>query len=88
MQGVPRVHLLDGGVDGALLTEIFSYDGFGTMVYSNENQRIAGFLRRMFARSSALIRQSVQNEELVHRTRAEILERLEDYGCSKLTELR
>jgi hypothetical protein len=27
-QGVPRVHLLDGEVNEALLTEIFSSDGF------------------------------------------------------------
>ena len=44
VQGVPRVHLLDGEVNEALLTEIFSSDGFGTMVYSNEYQQI----RRIF----------------------------------------
>ena len=33
--GVERVHILDGRVDGALLKEIFSNLGSGTMVYSN-----------------------------------------------------
>ena len=36
--GVPRAHLLDGRVNEALLTEIFSHEGSGTMIYSNEYQ--------------------------------------------------
>jgi amino-acid N-acetyltransferase len=79
VQGVPRVHLLDGGINEALLTEIFSYDGFGTMVYSNEYQQIRRIFKKDVRAVMSLIRQSVQNEELVRRTRAEILERLEDY---------
>jgi amino-acid N-acetyltransferase len=79
VQGVHRVHLLDGGVNEALLTEIFSYDGFGTMVYSNEYQQIRRVFKKDVRSVMALIRQSVQSEELVRRTRAEILERLEDY---------
>src|SRR4029434_6211387 len=79
VQGVPRVHLLDGGVNEALLTEIFSYDGFGTMVYSNEYQQIRRIFKKDVRSVMSLIRQSVQNEELVRRTRTEILERLEDY---------
>ena len=62
-----------------LLTEIFSYDGFGTMVYSNEYQQIRRIFKKDVRSVMSLIRQSVQSEELVRRTRAEILERLEDY---------
>ncbi|HEY5811807.1 MAG TPA: amino-acid N-acetyltransferase [Terrimicrobiaceae bacterium] len=79
VQGVSRVHLLDGGVNEALLTEIFSYDGFGTMIYSNEYQQIRRIFKRDVRPVMALIRQSVQSEELVRRTRSDILERLEDY---------
>lgn len=32
MGGVQRVHLLDGSIDGALVQELFSRDGIGTMV--------------------------------------------------------
>jgi amino-acid N-acetyltransferase len=73
------VHLLDGGINEALLTEIFSYDGFGTMVYSNEYQQIRRIFKKDVRSVISLIRQSVQSEELVRRTRGEILERLEDY---------
>src|SRR3984957_14127443 len=38
--GIPRVHLLNGNVNEALLPEIFSNGGVGTMVYSNEYEQI------------------------------------------------
>lgn len=77
--GIPRVHLLDGSVNEALLAEIFSNEGIGTMVYSNEYQQIRRIFKKDVRRVLGLIRQSVQNEELVRRSRAEILEHLEDY---------
>lgn len=79
VQGVLRVHLLDGNVNEALLTEIFSHEGFGTMVYSNEYQQIRRIFKKDVRAVMSLIRQSVRNEELVRRTRTEILERIEDY---------
>lgn len=78
-QGVPRVHILDGKINEALLKEIFSNEGFGTMVYSNEYQQIRGLLKKDVRDILGLIRQSVKNEELVRRTRAEILAHIEDY---------
>ncbi len=78
-QGVPRVHLLDGHVNEALLAELFSSEGIGTMVHSNEYQHIRRAKKTDVRRIMSLIRQSVQNEELVHRTRADILSRIEDY---------
>lgn len=78
-QGVPRAHLLDGGINEALLTEIFSHEGFGTMVYSNEYQQIRRIFKKDVRGVMALIRQSVKSEELVGRTRNDILEHIEDY---------
>ena len=79
VQGVPRVHVLDGGVNEALLNEVFSHDGIGTMIYSNEYQQIRRIFKKDVRAVMSLIRQSVHNEELVRRTRAEILDQLEDY---------
>jgi amino-acid N-acetyltransferase len=79
VQGVPRVHILDGGVNEALLTEIFSHEGFGTMIYSNEYQQVRRIFKKDVRAVMSLIRQSVRSEELVRRTRSEILEKLEDY---------
>jgi amino-acid N-acetyltransferase len=84
VQGVPRVHILDGGVNEALLTEIFSHEGFGAMVYSNEYQQIRRVYKKDVRSVMALIRESVKNEELVRRTRTEILARLEDYWLMEI----
>ena len=78
-QGVARVHLLNGLRDEALLSEVFSQEGIGTMVYSNEYQQIRRVFKKDVRAVMTLIRQSVDSEELVKRTRADILARLEDY---------
>jgi len=78
-QGVPRVHVLNGSVNEALLNEVFSHDGIGSMIYSNEYQQIRRIFKKDVRAVMSLIRQSVRNEELVRRTRTEILGHLEDY---------
>ncbi len=77
--GVPRAHLLDGRINEALLTEIFSHDGSGTMIYSNEYQQIRRIYKKDVRSIMNLIRQSVEDEEIARRTRDDILERIEDY---------
>lgn len=82
--GVARVHLLNGLHDEALLSEVFSHEGIGTMVYSNEYQQIRRVFKKDVRAVMTLIRQSVNNEELVKRTRADILAHLEDYWVLEL----
>jgi len=77
--GVPRVHLLNGNVNEALLAEIFSNGGVGTMIYSNEYEQVRHLYKKDIREVMSLIQQSVRSEELVRRTRAEILADLEDY---------
>ncbi len=77
--GVPRAHLLDGSINEALLAEIFSNEGIGTMVHSNEYQQIRKIMKKDVRGILSLIRQSVKNEELVRRSRQEIIEHIEDY---------
>jgi amino-acid N-acetyltransferase len=83
-QGVSRVHLLDGTLNEALLSEIFSPEGIGTMVYSNEYQQIRRVFKKDVRTVMALIRQSVHNEELVKRTRADIVAHLDDYWVMEI----
>lgn len=78
-EGVPRVHLLDGSLNEALLSEVFSAEGIGTMVYSNEYQQIRRVFKKDVRSVMSLIRQSVNNEELIRRTRADIVAHIEDY---------
>lgn len=83
-QGVARVHLLNGLRDEALLSEIFSQEGVGTMVYSNEYQQIRRVFKKDVRAVMTLIRQSVDSEELVKRTRADIMAHLDDYSVLEI----
>jgi len=76
---IPRVHLLNGLVNEALLSEVFSYEGIGTMIYSNEYQQIRRVFKKDVRGVMGLIRQSVNNEELIRRTRTDILAHIDDY---------
>lgn len=40
LQGVPRAQLISYSTDGALLTELFTRDGLGTMVYSGHYEQL------------------------------------------------
>jgi len=77
--GIPRVHLLNGNINEALLAEIFSNGGVGTMVYSNEYEQIRRLYKKDIRAVMSLIQQSVRSEELVRRTRAEIVTEIDDY---------
>jgi amino-acid N-acetyltransferase len=44
--GVSRVHILDGGMDGVILREIFSNLGVGTMLHTNKFESIRPMERR------------------------------------------
>lgn len=77
--GVSRVHLLDGRVDEALLSEIFSNEGVGTMIYANEYQAVRRALKKDIRAIQNLIRESVEQEEILKRTRQDILSHIGDY---------
>ena len=77
--GVGRAHILDGRRDEAILGEVFSKVGIGTMIYANEYTAIRRALKKDVARILALTEESVQTQGLVKRTRAGILHQLSDY---------
>lgn len=77
--GIPRVHIINGRVDEALLTEVFSNEGVGTLVYANEYQQIRRALKKDIPSILKLIQPSVESEELVKRSRAGLERNLGDY---------
>jgi amino-acid N-acetyltransferase len=77
--GIPRVHLLNGYMDEALLAEVFSPEGVGTMVYGNDYQQIRRVMKKDVRALLHLIKNSVEHAELVKRTRADLLAQLDDY---------
>ena len=77
--GVPRVHFLDGRTDDALLGELFSIEGVGTMVYGDAYQRIRPARRSDIDNIIRMVRQAVDDDELVARSRQEIRASIDSY---------
>ena len=77
--GVPRVHVINGGVDEGLLAEVFSNEGIGTLIHANEYQQIRPAKKKDVPAILALTRKGVETGELVERTRASIEKALSDY---------
>jgi amino-acid N-acetyltransferase len=77
--GVPRVHVIDGRVEEGLLAEVFSNEGIGTLIHANEYQAIRKAHKRDARAIHNLIQEGVSNDELVHRTLAEIERTIDDF---------
>jgi amino-acid N-acetyltransferase len=77
--GVPRVHVIDGRVEEGLLAEVFSNEGIGTLIHANEYQAIRKAHKRDARAIHNLIQAGVANDELVHRTLAEIERTIDDF---------
>jgi amino-acid N-acetyltransferase len=79
LAGVARVHILDGNQDDALLSELFSNEGVGTMVYADVYQRIRAARIEDVPPIASLVRQSVENDELLQRNHDDLVDNLSDY---------
>jgi len=77
--GVQRVHIVNGREDEALLAEVFSDEGIGTMIYANEYEQIRPAKKKDIRAIQQLTKKAVEAEELIRRTRAEIERNLSDY---------
>jgi amino-acid N-acetyltransferase len=77
--GIPRVHVINGGLEEGLLSEVFTNEGVGTLVYANEFQQVRRALKKDIRNILNLTKSSVESEELVKRTRSMIEKQLSDY---------
>jgi len=77
--GVPRIHIIDGGVEEGLLAEVFSNEGIGTLVHANEYQAIRQARKKDARAIATLIRNGVETEELLPRSLAEIEKKVDDF---------
>jgi amino-acid N-acetyltransferase len=78
-QGVSRVHIINGRVDEALLAEVFSNEGIGTLVHAAEYQQIRPVMKKDIRALLRLTKSSMATQELVKRTRAMIEKNVGDY---------
>lgn len=77
--GVPRAHIINGRIDEALLAELFSNEGIGTLIYANEYQQIRKALKKDVRNIQELTKNSVQSQELIKRTRASLEKQINDF---------
>lgn len=84
--GVPRVHLVDGRVHDALLNEIFSNEGVGTLIYGNDYEQIRKATRRDVRLIYNLTRNAVKREELIHRTLQAIEKNIDNFYVFEIDE--
>ena len=77
--GVPRVHLLDGHLQGALTSEIFSNEGVGTMVHTDSYREVRALREEDIPELLAMMGRSVRAAHLVPRTYEEVARRLGDF---------
>jgi amino-acid N-acetyltransferase len=77
--GVQRVHIINGHEDEGLLSEVFSNEGIGTLIYANEYEQIRPAKKKDIRAIQMLTKKAMEAEELVHRTRADIEKNLADY---------
>ncbi len=78
-KGVPRVHFLSKDRQGVLMDELFSNEGVGVMVYSDDYVIIREVTKDDIAELLAMVGRSVRDERLVPRSYEGIEECLGDY---------
>jgi amino-acid N-acetyltransferase len=78
--GVGRIHIIDGGEEGAVLKELFSNLGAGTMVYADEYESIKGIRSRDIPDILRLMEPLMQQGALVRRNFEDIQGKKDDYA--------
>ena len=77
--GVERVHIIDGREEGAVLKELFSNLGVGTMVYADEYESIRSLHSRDLPDILRMMEPLMQKGVLVRRSAEQIQEKKADY---------
>ncbi|HCC38179.1 MAG TPA: amino-acid N-acetyltransferase [Treponema sp.] len=78
--GVDRAHIIDGREEGAVLKELFSNLGVGTMLYADEYESIRAFHSRDLPDILRLMEPLMQQGILVRRGGEQIQEKKDDYA--------
>jgi amino-acid N-acetyltransferase len=77
--GIERIHIIDGRKEGALLREIFTNLGSGTMIYADEQDLIRPLRSSEIPDVLHLMEPFVRHDILVRRSANDIQEKKDDY---------
>lgn len=84
LDGVTRVHILNGSLEGTLPCEIFSDFGSGTMVYSSNYGKIRAMRREDISGVLSVMRPFIKKEILLPRTETQIEAEYNNYVVYEL----
>jgi amino-acid N-acetyltransferase len=79
INGVDRVHIINGSIEGMLIKEIFSNRGLGTMIYNDPHENIRPAQFSDISNIIHIMRPAIMEEILVPRTPEELAEKIDDY---------
>ena len=82
--GVKRVHIVDGRIEGVILKEIFSNTGVGTMIHSNDYDKIRNMQSDDIKDVIKIMRPYIDEGVLIDRTEEQFKEILQDYVIYEL----
>lgn len=78
-EGIDRVHILDGRIEGVILKEIFSSLGIGTMIHTNIYESIRAMKTDDVAGIMSLMTPLIKKGVLVNRTKDDLMSQREFY---------
>lgn len=78
-EGIPRVHLLDETRQGVLMDELFSNEGVGVMIHSDDYLSVRPLNQEDIPELLAMIGRSIRDAHLVPRSYEEIEEHLDHF---------
>ncbi len=84
LAGIPRVHLLDGTDPSSLLSELFSNEGTGAMIYADSYRTVRPLREEDIVELLGMIGRSVRNASLVPRDYSAVAERMDDYSVMEI----
>ncbi len=84
MSGVERVHIIDGKQEGAILRELFSNLGVGTMVYADEYESIRPMVIEDIPDILRLMEPLMKQGILIRRSSEEIQDKKNDYAVFEI----
>jgi amino-acid N-acetyltransferase len=86
-KGTERAHVVDGRMEGAILREIFSNLGIGTMVYGNDYESIRPMQADDVGDVLRLMRPLMAEGILVQRTNSELMAKQADYAVYAIDDV-
>jgi amino-acid N-acetyltransferase len=78
--GVERVHIIDGLEEGAILNELFTSLGAGTMLYADEYESIRGIHSSDITDILQLMEPLVRQDILIRRSAEDVQKKKDDYA--------